>query len=71
MSDEERMNAFLVDLRVLTIKHGVAIAGCGCCGSPYIDDKVDVSDPSAGYVHESGSDVAWIVPFSGGGLVKS
>ena len=70
MSDEDRMNAFLSDLRALTIKHGVAIAGCGCCGSPFLDDKVDVSDPGAGYVHESGSDVVWISPPPDGGWVK-
>ena len=62
MSDEERMNAFLSDLRALTIKHGVAIAGCGCCGSPFLEAGVDVSDSRAGYVHEHGSDVMWVAP---------
>lgn len=27
---------FLTELTELTIKHGIAIAGCGCCGSPYL-----------------------------------
>jgi len=31
-------SAFLADLSALTMKHGVVIAGCGCCGSPYLHD---------------------------------
>lgn len=26
--------AFLTELTALTKKHGIAIEGCGCCGSP-------------------------------------
>lgn len=31
----ERIEAFLHDLRKISLKHGVVIGGCGCCGSPW------------------------------------
>lgn len=34
LGDEERV--FLLELRALTMKHGIAIMGCGCCDSPYL-----------------------------------
>lgn len=34
----ERLEIFLKELAELTKKHNIAIRGCGCCGSPYIDD---------------------------------
>lgn len=33
-----RLEKFLQELSVLTQKHGFSIAGCGCCGSPWIVD---------------------------------
>lgn len=35
-ADYDRIDAFLRDLAALTNKHGVAVSGCGCCGSPRI-----------------------------------
>ena len=32
----EQVRAFLVDLTALTVKHGIAIGGCGCCNSPWL-----------------------------------
>lgn len=32
----EIVDAFLADLGALTLRHGIAIGGCGCCGSPYL-----------------------------------
>lgn len=32
-----REEAFMLDLKELTVKHGVVIDGCGCCGSPFLD----------------------------------
>lgn len=32
----EKLEKFLLDLSSLTIKYGIVIAGCGCCGSPYL-----------------------------------
>lgn len=34
----ERIKNFLKDLAELTKQHGIEIGGCGCCGSPYLDD---------------------------------
>lgn len=56
-----RRQAFLLELRELTRKHGVAIGGCGCCGSPWLDEDVDVSDERAGYSEDSG-ELRWIAP---------
>lgn len=40
MNDEiSRIAAFLADLDALTEKHGIAIGGCGCCKSPFLEDK--------------------------------
>lgn len=55
----QRQRAFLVALRALTIKHGIAVAGCGCCGSPSLE-PVDVSDSMAGYVYRDR--LLWVSP---------
>lgn len=34
--DKEKRDAFLRDLHELTQRYGIAIGGCGCCGSPYL-----------------------------------
>jgi hypothetical protein len=42
MNDKsESTKNFLEDLRKITLKHGISIAGCGCCGSPFIDPITD------------------------------
>ncbi|GJM43472.1 MAG: hypothetical protein DHS20C21_03140 [Gemmatimonadota bacterium] len=33
MTDQEK---FLDELAALTIKYGIEIDGCGCCGSPFL-----------------------------------
>ena len=33
-----RLEEFLKELSKLTQKHGFSIGGCGCCGSPWIED---------------------------------
>jgi len=57
----KRRRAFLTELGELTKKYGVAIGGCGCCGSPWLDDDADVSDERAGY-SEGGGELQWITP---------
>lgn len=57
MKENER--AFILELEAITRKYGIAIGGCGCCGSPWID-KVDVSNPDAGYADSNG--INWICP---------
>lgn len=58
----DQYDEFLLALRELTLKYGVAIDGCGCCSSPYLAD-VDVTDPRSGYaltLPDGG--IRWICP---------
>ena len=38
---EGEVQAFLNDLTALTVKHGIAINGCGHCGSPWLERDTD------------------------------
>ena len=42
MNYEEREKEFLKELTKLTHKYRISIGGCGCCGSPALDDTGDV-----------------------------
>lgn len=35
---------FLMGLTLLTKTTGIAIKGCGCCGSPYLEGDIKVDD---------------------------
>lgn len=60
LTDKER--AFLIGLAKLTRETGIAIGGCGCCGSPSLDDAEITSDES-GYSSGHGAmDVRWTDP---------
>lgn len=37
----ERITKFLHELTLLCDKYGIFIKGCGCCGSPWLDDIKD------------------------------
>jgi hypothetical protein len=37
MTVEDRKRAFLDDLALITKQWGIVIAGCGCCGSPFLE----------------------------------
>jgi hypothetical protein len=58
--DEAKTKAFLLELRALTVKHGVEIGGCGCCGSPWLAEA-DVSDERAGYCYGKRG-LRWVTP---------
>ena len=61
MTDQER--EFLIGLRELTIRTGMTIGGCGCCGSPFVDkmeDKERTVIDSSGYV--LCPEVKWVSP---------
>lgn len=61
--NEAQYVAFLLELRELTRKHGIAIDGCGCCDSPFLW-KPDVIDDRAGYrIDDDGSgNLTWRSP---------
>lgn len=58
---DEQKRQFLLDLTELTRKHGIAVGGCGCCGSPFLMEA-DCSDERAGYSDSGRSDFSWIAP---------
>lgn len=61
--DQAAREAFVLELRALTLKHGIAIEGCGCCGSPYLTRDVPVTDPRSGYAISARSEhLAWVDP---------
>ena len=50
----DRLEEFLKELAQLTQKYGLAIKGCGCCGSPWIDDfKGEIDAEDLGYCKET------------------
>lgn len=59
---EEREKEFLIGLAKLTRETGITIGGCGCCGSPSLDEASDaeLSDPDAGYGYGYAGEVSWI-----------
>lgn len=57
--------AFLVELTALTKRHGIKIAGCGCCGSPFLGELSDDERASPiGYVLNGAyaDELCWITP---------
>ena len=38
MTNKEKLDKFLEELSELSNKYGLAISGCGCCGSPWIEE---------------------------------
>ncbi len=41
LEGQARVDAFLVALTALSEAHGITIGGCGCCGSPSLDNMTD------------------------------
>ena len=58
VTPEER--AFILELRELTMKHGIVVNACGCCGSPWLE-KVTV-DVQAGYAYGETTPLTWLTP---------
>lgn len=56
---EKKLKAFLDDLAEVCNKHGLAIDGCGCCGSPYTIDvqrgHYAIDDPAVSLHLKGGS----------------
>lgn len=41
MTKNEKLKAFLKELSELSVKFGIEISGCGCCGSPFLAEIED------------------------------
>lgn len=37
MISDKKLNDFLKELSILSLKYEIEIAGCGCCGSPFLN----------------------------------
>ena len=60
---EDKEIEFILKLAALTREYGIAIGGCGCCESPWLDAKADVSDPRAGYKYDNEAyGLQWCAP---------
>jgi hypothetical protein len=62
-TENERKVEFLIGLARLSRETGIAIGGCGCCGSPSLDalDPEEL-DERAGYGYGHAGEVSWISP---------
>lgn len=65
-----RLEEFLKELSELTQKHGFSIGGCGCCGSPWINDfKNEFDTDELSYDEEKQKyDTSYICPIEKGGV---
>ena len=50
---------FLIGLEKLTRVTGIMIGGCGCCGSPFLEEA-KITDERSGYIWEG--QVIWVDP---------
>jgi len=63
MALTENERQFLLSLRELSLKHGITIGGCGCCGSPWLDgDRLIDSQGAYQYDESAGDQLDWIEP---------
>lgn len=51
---DEKKEAFICELTALHTKYGIVVAGCGCCGSPFLENATD------GAYECNGTDIRWI-----------
>ncbi|WP_026949135.1 hypothetical protein [Alloalcanivorax xenomutans] len=56
----ENERRFLAGLEKLTRDTGVAVDGCGCCGSPYLTEIPAGQPIEAGYAY--GRQLTWVSP---------
>lgn len=58
---EDNEREFIKELEQLSRKYGIAIAGCGCCGSPYLVDLNNNPNVKAGYSNTDDG-LKWVDP---------
>ena len=58
----EKEKEFLIGLTKLTRDTGIAIGGCGCCGSPFLVEANKPQDKKSGYGSDSASNIKWLYP---------
>ncbi len=57
----EAEKAFLQGLKDLTVKTGISIAGCGCCGSPYlVEINKEYLEDDARYGYGNADEITWL-----------
>jgi hypothetical protein len=61
---DSNVKQFILELEQLTRKYKLQIAGCGCCGSPFIAEA-DVSRPDSGYTIRELDGLNWLTPDDG------
>jgi len=54
--EETKQEEFLKELTKLSLKYGITIGGCGCCGSPYLKDH---TDGGSRYEADEHGDLTW------------
>lgn len=51
MKTAEEVLIFKTELKALEEKHGLFVSGCGCCGSPFLEELNDSTKPSHEDIH--------------------
>jgi len=60
---KERIDAFLKQLTELSLRTGVVIGGCGCCGSPFMQSTDKKCVPEVGfYASDEYENIEWQGP---------
>jgi hypothetical protein len=60
----KRREAFAAALTKLSMKHGIIVGGCGCCGSPFLTEATDEERSGRYVVSDDGMDpeIDWKIP---------
>jgi len=57
MIKQERVEAFIEELEIISRKYKIIVDGCVCCGSPYLTDLIKRTDEEAEFEYESYKDL--------------
>lgn len=59
--DEKKLNKFLKELSELSQKYGIYISGCGCCGSPFLEE-LDENEVAKYFDNDDSRELKWFNP---------